>query len=85
MGKRNRDGDNTGVIENTWMDRRLDREREGVWRCNEREGCTKTNIMWEKHNDSDKEIMKTRVDSRLHASQKKREGEKARRERKQGF
>lgn len=80
-GERYRHGDNTGVIKTARMDRRFKRGRYRKRRWREMEGCRETNIMWERHNDSDTEIMKKR-EGVVH---EKSEGEEATRERKRGY
>ncbi len=59
-GERYRDRDNTDVIARAKMDRRLKRDRDSGRRLREMEGCREAHVRWERHNDSDTEIMKTR-------------------------
>lgn len=59
-GERCRDRDDTGIIVRARMDRRLKRDKACGRRWREMDGCRKANMRWERHNDSDTEIMKKR-------------------------
>lgn len=56
----NRDGDNISLMKRARMDTGLRRERDRGGRWREMEGGREIHIMWQRHDDSDTELMKTK-------------------------